>query len=73
MKALGTGWRNGVAWRDFETRESPLGLELELSGRARELVEARGFARAWLAASLTRTHAVAHVVLEGLPPDMRER
>jgi holo-[acyl-carrier protein] synthase len=64
MKAIGTGWRRGVAWRDFETLETPLGLELRLSGRALEIARARGFARAFVAASYTRTHAFAQVVLE---------
>ena len=65
MKAIGTGWRRGVAWRDFETVETEHGLGLEIHGRARELAEARGFARAWVGASFTRTHAFAQVVLEG--------
>jgi len=65
MKAIGTGWRRGVAWRDFETVETEQGLGLEIHGRARELADARGFARAWVGASYTRTHAFAQVVLEG--------
>ena len=65
MKAIGTGWRRGVAWRDFETIEAESGLELRLSGRALDFANARRFERAWLAASMTRTHAFAHVVLEG--------
>ena len=66
MKAIGTGWRRGVAWRDFETVETPQGLGLEIHGRALELARERGFARAWVGASYTRTHAFAQVVLEGL-------
>ncbi len=65
MKAIGIGWRRGVAWRDFETRETERGLELHLTGRALEFARARGYARAWVGASLTRTHAIAQVVLEG--------
>jgi holo-[acyl-carrier protein] synthase len=65
MKAIGTGWRRGVAWRDFETVETPQGLGLEIHGRALELARERGFARAWVGASYTRTHAFAQVVLEG--------
>ena len=65
MKAIGTGWRRGVAWRDFETCETERGLALELHGRALELARERGFARAWVGASTTRTHAFAQVVLEG--------
>jgi holo-[acyl-carrier protein] synthase len=65
MKAIGTGWRRGVAWRDFETIETSRGLELELRGQALEIARARGFARAWVGASFTHTHALAQVVLEG--------
>ncbi|MFI5316131.1 MAG: holo-ACP synthase [Myxococcota bacterium] len=65
MKAIGTGWRRGVAWRDFETVETDHGLGLEIHGRALEIARERGFARAWVGASYTRTHAFAQVVLEG--------
>ncbi|HTO71652.1 MAG TPA: holo-ACP synthase [Myxococcota bacterium] len=68
MKAIGTGWRRGVAWRDFETVETERGLGLELRGRALEIARERGFARAWVGASYTRTHAFAQVVLEGGSP-----
>jgi len=64
MKAIGTGWRRGVAWRDFETLETSLGLEVELHGCALAIARERGFARAWVGASYTRTHAFAQLVLE---------
>ena len=64
MKALGTGWAQGVRWHDFETVRTPDGLRVEVGGRALELARAGGFERAWLAASATRTHALAQVVLE---------
>jgi holo-[acyl-carrier protein] synthase len=64
MKALGTGWARGVGWHDFEVVETAGGLALEVGGRARQLGEARGLRTAWLGASLSRTHALAQVVLE---------
>ncbi len=64
MKAIGTGWRRGVAWRDFETLETGNGLELRIHGRALELARDRGFARAFVGGSFTRTHAFAQIVLE---------
>jgi len=65
MKAIGTGWRRGVAWRDFETRETPLGLQVVIHGCALAIARERGFVRAWVGASYTRTHAFAQIVLEG--------
>ena len=65
MKALGTGWAQGVGWHDFEILETSRGLALELHGRALQLGAARGCSAAWLGASLTRTYALAQVVLEG--------
>ncbi len=65
MKEIGTGWRRGVGWRDFEMREGSGGLELLLDGHGLRFAREMGFERVWLAVSLTRSHAVAQVVLEG--------
>jgi holo-[acyl-carrier protein] synthase len=48
LKALGTGWRSGIAWTDVETRLEPSGAPvLRLHGRARELAAEQGLQR-WL-------------------------
>lgn len=43
LKALGTGWRSGIAWTDVETRLEPSGAPvLRLHGRAREIAMEQG-------------------------------
>src|ERR1700758_1611115 len=40
MKALGTGWRGGLSWRDLEVANLPSGRPtLRLSGKAAEIAE----------------------------------
>jgi holo-[acyl-carrier protein] synthase len=68
MKALGTGWSQGVRWVDIETvldaqRPSAL-LRLQLHGRAAERAVRSGTSGCHLAVSRSRTHAVAVVLLE---------
>lgn len=67
MKALGTGWGDGVRWVDIETVSdpgaSPGRLSLRLHGRVAELAAQRD-ARPHLAVSCTRSHALAFVLFE---------
>lgn len=65
MKAIGTGLARGVSWRDLEVVRGADGLEMRLHGSAARFARERGSDRVWLAAALTRTHAIAQVVLEG--------
>jgi holo-[acyl-carrier protein] synthase len=66
MKALGTGWAEGVAWREVEILPSAAGPpQLSLSGVALERFAALGASRAHLSISHTRTLAIAQVVFEG--------
>jgi len=71
MKALGTGWAGGVRGVDIETVSepgvSPEQLSLRLHGRVAELAAERN-ARAHLAVSRTRSHAMALVLLEQREP-----
>ena len=63
LKALGTGWTQGIAWTDVEVWRSPSGQpEIRLHGRAAEIAASMGVGR-WLV-SLTHTagHAAASVI-----------
>lgn len=66
LKALGTGLRDGLSWRDMEVVNDPAGKpELELTGRAAELFRQNGLARSFLSLSHDGNFAVASVILEG--------
>lgn len=65
MKALGTGWREGVKFSEIEIHNLETGQPvLEVHGRARELFEARGVSRAHVSLSHLKSYAVAIVILE---------
>jgi holo-[acyl-carrier protein] synthase len=66
LKALNTGLRNGLSWKDVEVRHRADGApELVLSGEARALAEQRGIEKVFLSLSHTSALAMASVVLEG--------
>ena len=68
MKALGTGWRGGIAWRDFEVANLPSGRPtLRFHGRAAEIAMKLGVAHVALSITHTRDQALAMVVLESHP------
>ncbi|MEQ1946861.1 MAG: holo-ACP synthase [Bryobacteraceae bacterium] len=65
MKALGTGWREGVRWRDFEVANLPSGRPtLRLHGRAAELANEMGVKNIALSLTHTREQALAIVTFE---------
>jgi holo-[acyl-carrier protein] synthase len=65
MKALGTGWRRGIRFRDIEVLTGPGGSHrLRLHGRAAARAEAIGVDQLYVAISDTDTWAVACVVFE---------
>lgn len=65
MKALGTGWSNGVRWRDIDVTRHPSGKpEVELHGRAAEILAAMGARTIHCTITHSRDHAVAVVVFE---------
>lgn len=65
LKALGTGLRDGLAWRQVCVVLDSLGCpHLELSDRAAELMAERGARKAHLSYSHDGEYAVATVILE---------
>lgn len=65
MKALGTGWRRGVRWVDFEVVREPGGRPtIRLDGVAKEIAEEMGVKRIWLSITHTETQALAQVIFE---------
>ncbi|SDZ91771.1 holo-[acyl-carrier protein] synthase [Desulfuromusa kysingii] len=66
LKALGTGLRDGLAWRQICVVLDPLGCpSLELFDRAAELMAQRGASKVHLSYSHDGDYAVATVILEG--------
>ncbi len=65
MKAIGTGLRGGITWKDFEVGREPGGRPtLLLHGKAARVAEGLGVRRSHLSVSHTQEHAVAYVVME---------
>ncbi len=65
MKAIGTGWRGGISWRDLEVRREKGGRPtLVYTGKAGEVAARLGVRRAWLSISHTELYAIAEVVVE---------
>jgi holo-[acyl-carrier protein] synthase len=65
MKAIGTGWKRGVRWRDFEVCNLPSGQPvLRLHGLAQKIAEKLGVRRISLSLTHTAELAMAHVILE---------
>lgn len=65
MKALGTGWRGGIAWRDFEVTNLKSGRPtLAFHGKAAERAEKMGVRNIALSMTHTSVQAMAQVILE---------
>ncbi len=66
MKALGTGWRRGVRWHDFEVANLPSGRPtLKLHGTAARIAAQLGVKTISLSLTHTSELGMAHVILEG--------
>jgi holo-[acyl-carrier protein] synthase len=65
MKALGTGWNHGVAWRDVEVCREPGGRPtLTFHRKAAEFAAKLGAGHGALSLTHTAEHAIAQVILE---------
>ena len=65
LKALGTGLRMGISWREVEVTRMPGGRpSIAFRGVAAQFAEKAGMKRAHLSLSHTKEHAIAFVILE---------
>lgn len=66
LKALGTGWSNGIKWHEIEIIRAISGCpSIVLTGRAKDLADQAGVIKIWLSMSHSEGYAAATVVLEG--------
>lgn len=65
MKALGTGWRRGIRWRDIEISNLASGQPtLAFCGRAADIARKLGAERISLSLSHAKDLVIAQVILE---------
>jgi holo-[acyl-carrier protein] synthase len=65
LKALKTGWRGKITWRDIEVVNDADGVpSLTVTGEARTILESIGTPQIHLSISHTTEHAIAQVILE---------
>jgi holo-[acyl-carrier protein] synthase len=65
MKAIGTGWKQGVRWKDFEVINLPSGRPtLRFHGVAAQVAERLGVTNVQLSITHTAQLGMAHVILE---------
>jgi len=63
LKALGTGWKRGISWRDVEIRNLPGGRpQAFLAGGTQEVAESLGIRCVLVSISHCRSHATAYAV-----------
>ena len=66
LKAIGTGWRRGISWRDMEVRNEGGGKPIvALRGGARDVVEQLGVGEILVTISHCRSHATAFAIALG--------
>jgi holo-[acyl-carrier protein] synthase len=66
MKALGTGWRGGIKWKDFEVANLASGRPtLLLHDEAERIAQKIGVTAIHLSLTHTQETALAYVIFEG--------
>ena len=66
LKAIGTGWRRGISWRDVEICNEAGGQPtVQLHGGAREISERLGISEMQISISHCRSHATAFALAQG--------
>src|SRR5271169_4065799 len=65
MKAIGTGWKRGVRWQDFEVTNLPSGRPtLQFHGEAGKIADSLGVRNIALSMTHTAAEGTAMVILE---------
>ena len=65
MKALGTGWGQGVRWKDIEVTNDPDGNPaLSLQGEAKKILSGMRASAVHISITRTKEHATAIVIVE---------
>ncbi len=66
LKALGTGWRRGISWRDVEVRNELGGKPVvAVRGGVKDVVEQLGIREIQVSISHCRSHATAFAIAIG--------
>jgi len=66
LKSMGTGWSQGIRWKDIEVRNNPAGQpSIAIGGRSREVCEELGIADILVSISHCRSHATAYAMAVG--------
>ena len=66
LKAIGTGWRRGISWRDVEVRNAPGGRPtIACRGGVREVIEQQGIGDILISISHCRAYATAQAIAIG--------
>lgn len=63
LKALGTGWRNGIAWTDLEILPDAMGRPiLSVSGKARQVADRLEVCEWWISLSHTADYSTGSAI-----------